>query len=447
MGRARSGAREIAYQVLTSIEEKDAFMDRALDAALGHYPQMDERERALATELAYGVTRQQGVLDRIISDHSRTPLEEMDCAVLRILRLGAYQILFLDRIPDHAAVSQSVELAKRCCPLGSPAFLNAVLRAICRNKNSRKTMSILGAAEEGQPAWLVELWKRELGDDQARVLLRAIESQPETVLRVNLLKTGQETLLEELEREGYNVTSFSGLPGALRMIRGGDVRRSEAHRSGRILQQDAASQLVTWILDPCPGHRILDCCAAPGVKTTHINEKMEGRGLVVAVDRHPGRLRDLVRLCEHMGAATVLPVCADASVQGGLPLKDVLFDRVLVDVPCSGLGTLRRTPERKWRDVPRFSELASLQLGILEEASRRLTPGGILVYSTCTVVRGENEVVLERFFSKRKDFILENASLGLPEAFQDLVCERGFFRSWLRPSACDYFFAARLRRL
>jgi 16S rRNA (cytosine967-C5)-methyltransferase len=447
LDRTIRGVREIAYEVLTAIEEKDAFIDRALDAALGQSTEMDARDRALATELIYGVNRQRGVLDRVLRDHARMPLERTDREVLRILRLGAYQILFLDRIPDHAAVGQSVEMAKHYCPPGSSAFINGVLRTICRTKNSHKTKAILQAVEEGQPPWLVELWKTELGIDQAMALLDAIRSPPETILRANLLKTSNEQLIHGMDVEGYETESFPGLPGALRVARGGDVRRSEAYRMGSFLQQDAASQLVTWILNPSPGHKVLDCCAAPGIKTSHISEKMGNKGLLVAVDKHFARLRDLVHLCEQMGVTIVMPMCADAAHEGGIPVRDILFDRVLADVPCSGLGTLRRTPERKWREVPDFSRLASLQYRILEAASRLLSSGGILVYSTCTVVHLENEGVVERFLSDQKDFILEDASQDLPQAFQDMVCEDGYFRSWLRPHACDFFFGARLRRV
>jgi 16S rRNA (cytosine967-C5)-methyltransferase len=447
LDRGTKGAREIAYEVLSAVEKNDAFADRALDATLEQSTATDDRDRALATELVYGVLRQRGLLDRVLRHHARLSLEQLDREVLRILRLGAYQILFLSRIPDHAAVGQSVELAKRVCPLGSIAFLNAVLRAICRTKNSHETKAILQAVEEGQPLWLVELWKTELGADLAHCLLQDLSFPPETIFRANLIKTSLEELLGEMDDEGYEAEPCYGLPGALRIKRGGDVRRSKAYNMGKCIQQDLASQLVTWILNPLPGHKVLDCCAAPGIKTTHISEKMENRGLLVAVDRQRERLEDLVHLCEQMAAEIVQPVCADAAYEGGIPIKGIMFDRVLTDVPCSGLGTLRRTPERKWREPPNFNTLSFLQSRILETASRLLSPGGVLVYSTCTVVHQENDSVIEKFLSEHSDFIQEDASKGLPRNFHDLVDENGFFRSWLRPHAFDLFFAARLRRL
>jgi len=447
LGSGKKGARQIAYEVLRAVEDRDAFADRALDAALEKNAPLHDRDRALATELVYGTLRQRGLLDHVIGYHATLPVKQMDPEVLRILRLGAYQILFLDRIPDHASVSQSVELAKRYCPYKSPSFLNAVLRALCRNKNSPQAHSILQRPEQGQPRWLAELWSNELGNDLAQSLFRQIQLPPETILRVNLLRTSQEQLVHDMETEGYGLEQSSELSGALRVTQGGDVRRSKAHRMGACLQQDGASQLVTWILNPCPGHKVLDCCAAPGIKTSHIVEKMNDKGLVVAMDRHSARLADLAALCERMGATIVRPLCADAAVETGIPLKGIRFDRILADVPCSGLGILRRAPERKWRKAPDFRELSSLQHRILDSASRLLSSGGILVYSTCTVVRQENDAVIERFLSRRKDFVLEDASQGLPDAFRDLVCEKGMFRSWLRPHAFDFFFAARLRRL
>jgi 16S rRNA (cytosine967-C5)-methyltransferase len=201
------------------------------------------------------------------------------------------------------------------------------------------------------------------------------------------------------------------------------------------------------ILDPKPGERVLDLCAAPGIKTTHMAEKMSEEGLIVALDSHPGRLRELSQGCRRMGVTIASPVCADASGPGH-PLSDrFLFDRVLVDAPCSGLGILRRNPEKKWRPAPDFATLSSLQAGLIRTAAALMRPGGILVYSTCTVHPEENEGIVEGFTAEYGDFVLEEVTPFLPDGLEVLCSEAGYFASWARPARFDLFFAARLRRV
>jgi 16S rRNA (cytosine967-C5)-methyltransferase len=441
--------RSIAYEVLSAVDEKDAFADRALDGRLRRSVGLRDRDRRLATELVYGTLRRRGSLDRLLQPSLRKPLERLDPDLLRVLRLGAYQILCLDRVPDHAAVNESVNLANRYGPRGSGSLVNAALRALCRAKADREGFpsSPFRAEEEDFPDWLSRIWKEELGREKAGQLLGALLATPQAVLRTNTLKADRIQLLDQLAREGYEAELVEELPQAVRLPAGGDIRKSDCYRQGWCVQQDGASQLIVELLDPRPGERVLDLCAAPGIKTTHIGERLADQGLIVALDSNLARLRELVAGCRRMGVSMAKPVCADASgsnhpMDGALP-----FDRILLDAPCSGLGILRRNPEKKWRSAPDFASLTVLQAGLIRTAAPLLRSGGVLVYSTCTVHREENEGIVEGFLSEHDDYVLEDVSPFLPEALEDLASEAGYFASWNRPTHFDLFFAARLRRL
>jgi len=443
--------RSVVFDVLRSVEERGAYADRALDTALGRLPSMDPRDRALATELVYGVLRRRGTLDLCLKPHLRRPLDRLDPEVLRTLRLGAYQILFLDRVPDHAAVNESVALAKRRCRPGTGALVNGCLRSLCREKTASGAREPLGGrlsmASADFPHWLVSLWESQFGRERALDLFRCSSGgAPETFLRVNTLKGSAEELTALLGEEGFAAELVQGLPGAVLVREGGDLRRSRGFSQGWFVQQDAASQAVVPLLGPRPGERVLDLCAAPGIKTTQIAERVQGRGLIVAVDVNPDRLRDLAGLCARMGASVAHPLCADPGRTDGLHLTGPPFDRVLVDAPCSGLGILRRNPERKWRPAPDFRALAALQRRMMDRAAGLVRQGGVLVYSTCTVNRKENEGVVESFLAEHPDFVPEEAARFLPPLFRASVSPEGFFCSWLGPSSSDLFFAARLRR-
>jgi len=361
--------RAVAFDVLRSVEEREAYADRALDAALERLPGLDPRDRGLATELVYGVLRRRGALDLCLKPHLRRPLERLDPELLCILRLGAYQILFLDRVPDHAAVNEAVALAKRRGRPGTGALVNGCLRSLCREKAAcGAAQGRAGAVPAGRrdpggdgtalekrlhtpgadlPGWLLRLWETDLGRDRARELSLWSGGEPETFLRANALKGSAGDLAARLGEEGFAAEVVEGLPGAVLVREGGDLRRSGAFQEGWFVHQDAASQAVLALLDPRPGERVLDLCAAPGIKTTQASERMQGQGLIVAVDVNRDRLRDLVGLCARMGTSIAKPLCADPGRPDGLHLAGRPFDRVLVDAPCSGLGILRRNPERK----------------------------------------------------------------------------------------------------
>jgi len=446
--------RAIAYSVLGAVHDKGAFADRVLDGQLQRHGELEDRDRGLATELVYGILRRQGTLDDCLRPHLRRPLGRVDPEILRILRIGAYQILFLDRVPDHAAVNESVNLAHRYTKPGTASLVNAVLRSLCRTKDDnaipcqgRPQGEGPGNAEVDFPDWLVRLWFDDLGPDKARELFRALVVVPPRVLRVNSLKTDRNGLLTSLADQGFRAEPVKDMPGAVRLHEGGDIRRTRCYQEGWCIQQDAASQLVVNLLNPKPGESVLDLCAAPGIKSSHAAQRMANKGLLVAADINLQRLGGLSGLCSRLGVSIASPVCLDAGSREQPCFSGRPFDRVLADAPCSGLGILRRNPERKWRSAPDFKGLRALQDRLLCTAASLLREGGTLVYSTCTVNRQENQGVVEGFLAENPDFVQEDISRFLPGDLQGFCSADGDFRSWNMPSSSDLFFAARFRRV
>jgi 16S rRNA (cytosine967-C5)-methyltransferase len=388
--------RRAAYEVLRRVFEHDAWADRALPAAADRHG-LDRRERAQAQRLAYGAVQRRGTTDHLITELAERPLAKLDPPVLAALRLGLYELAFSDATPDHAAVDEAVELAKGAGGRRRQAgagLVNAVLRRAARTDDLLSGLD--DTTPEGAailhscPEWLARMWWEELGERAARSLLAAINEPPETALRVNTLRADPDALLDELRGEGIArpgtgllypreaLVAGAGLTGEL-------VRRIDR---GELVPQSRSSQAVVAVLDPEPGEQVLDLCAAPGMKTTAIAARMANRGNVVAVERDPGRAAQLSDLCARLGATSVTVIegdVAELDLGGG-------YDRVLVDPPCSDLGTLASRPDARWRKSPELIErLAAVQGAIAERALRALRPGGTLVYSTCTISRREGE--------------------------------------------------------
>jgi 16S rRNA (cytosine967-C5)-methyltransferase len=365
-------ARRAAHSVVRRTLVDGAFADRALH---GEARGLDARERALAKQLAFGAVQRRLTLDHVIAEHVDRKLEP---AVRAALQLGLFQLMFLDGIAPHAAIGEAVELAK---PSPGHRLVNAVLRRVQREGAelpSDETPE--GAAiRHSHPLWLVELWWDWLGPEQTRALLAADNEPAELALRVNTLV---EHDLDDIPggREGDAIV----VDGPI------DALAHPGYAAGAFTPQSRASQLVAPIVDPQPGERVLDLCAAPGGKTTHLAALMQASGEVVAVERHPQRAQALQATCERMHAANVKVVTADAKDFDGAHG----FDRVLLDPPCSGLGTLRSHPDLRWRITPADIErLAAEQDDLLAAARRALKPGGTLVYSICTLSPREERLV------------------------------------------------------
>lgn len=379
-------ARRVAFTVVRRVFEQGAYADRALH---GEAEGLDPRERALATRLAFGTVQRRGSLDWIIGELAR-PASELDPPVAAALRLGLFQLLYLDGIADHAAVDTSVELAKQAAPGGGFKLVNAVLRRAQREAPQLPPDATpAGAAiRHSYPRWLAERWFEQLGPDRARALMAAGNRPAESALRVNTLVAEPADVAAQL---GVPTHPAADLPEGLVVEGPFDAHGHELWERGAFMPQSRAAMHVARTVDPQPGERILDLCAAPGGKTTHLAALMGGEGQVVAVERHAGRARALVETCKRMGATNVRVEVGDAETRP----RTERFDRVLLDPPCSGLGTVQGHADIRWRASPeRTARMADEQRTLLAAAEALLVPGGRLVYSTCTLLREENEDVV-----------------------------------------------------
>jgi 16S rRNA (cytosine967-C5)-methyltransferase len=443
--------RRAAYEVLRRVFEHGAWADRAFPAAAERHG-LDARERAQAQRLAYGSVQRRGTADHLIAELAGRRPSKLDPPVLAALRLGLYEIAFADATPDHAAVDQAVELAKggggRRRRAGA-GLVNAVLRRAAAAGNLLAGLDDDtpegAAALHSFPVWLPRMWWEELGPDDARSLLAASNDPPETALRVNGLKADPADILGDLLKSGEALDRPTA-PGPLSLpeavvVRSltDSVRRRIA--DGHLVPQSRGSQAVAAVLDPQPGQRVLDLCAAPGIKTTAIAARMDNRGEIVAVERDPGRAGELRELCERLGATCVRVVEGDAAE---VDVGDG-YDRILVDPPCSDLGTLASRPDARWRKSPELIDrLARIQEAILARGASALAPGGALVYSTCTVSVREGEDRIAGLVAG--DGGLEPADLG--EAAPELASHRDprFLQTRPDRDRTDGFFIARLER-
>ncbi|HEY2142409.1 MAG TPA: 16S rRNA (cytosine(967)-C(5))-methyltransferase RsmB [Solirubrobacteraceae bacterium] len=428
-----SSARICAYAVLRRVFERGAYADRALHAEA---KDLDARERSLAMRLAYGAVQRKGTLDYLIERLAERPPEKLDAPVLAALRLGLYELIYLSGAPDYAVVADAVELAKAQGRAGH-GLVNAVLRRAAREGSK----ALLGGLSDGtpeqaavlhsHPEWIARLWWEELGSEQARALM-AYDNEPgEVALRANTLLTDAPALAAELASGRPSVkTHVDGdIPEALVLESPFDAHASEAWRAGRFMSQSRAAMLAARALGPRGGERVLDLCAAPGGKSTHLAALMEGGGEVLAVERNPRRAGVLVRTAQRLHASNVRVEVADALLARP---EGPVFDRVLVDPPCSGLGTLQARADLRWRVTPeQISQMASTQATILGAGADALRPGGVLVYSTCTISSTENERCIATFLDSRSDFSLDGEPVQtLPH--RDRTA--GFFIARLRRS-------------
>lgn len=416
-------SRDLALEILKRVGTRGAFASSALRAAFSQ-ADLPVRERALTTELVYGVLRTRGHLDRALRKASGKRLKDMDPALHDILRIGAYQLTMLDRIPAFAAVDAAVEQGKRKRKKRGAAQVNAILRKLAGTPAEARIPPPIDAgidpvrhvAETGSVSHAIaKVLVQDLGLERARAFVLASLERAPLTLRANLLATSAEALAEEVGGV------IGALPYAVRIDRPGALPSDvDAVREGRASPQDEASMRVVELLDPQPGERLLDVCAAPGGKTTHAAERMEDRGEVLAHDRLPERLARVEANARRLHLSSI-------RITDILPAETEQFDRVLVDAPCSGLGTLRRHPEIRWRfKETDLAELTATQRKVLLAGAARVRPGGVLVYSVCTVTRAEGRAHLE----KLPGFDLETIVETSPE-------DEG---------APDGFFAARLRR-
>lgn len=441
--KTASPARAAAFDVLLRVEQQDAFASDLLHSS--RLDALSTADRALATELTLGVLRWRSHLDGLSARVSSQPLSKLDVEVLIALRLGAYQMAFLDRVPARAAVDESVELVKRAGRSFSAPFVNAVLRKLSSSPASLRPRELSGAPTAdtlastfAHPRWLVERWVQEFGAGHAQQICESNQQAPEAALRAV-----DAALEAELREPGIELGPGRIMTRA-RRVPAGDVTRTRAFAEGRVHLQDEASQLVAALVGK--GSRILDCCAAPGGKISALAAG-NPEAQILAVELHPHRARTLRRL---VPAPNVRVIVADATA---LPFTQE-FDRVLADVPCSGTGTLARHPEIKWKlTAEDLEDLHRRQVAILRAALQRVAPGGRLVYSTCSLEKEENEAVVEealgsgmRLLDCREELrrLQREGELAWPD--MDSLTRGGFLRTLPGVHPCEGFFAAMVQR-
>ena len=401
--------RKFTVRLLTRLDENSSYSNILLDEALSR-SDFDKRDKKFISALFYGVLERQLTLDAIIADLSKNPKNKLNHTVRNILRTGLYQLKYMDSVPDNAAVDESVEMAKKCRNTAAPGFVNGMLREFIRRDKSlpkAKTESERISLEYSCPIWLVEKWQKEYGTEICISLLEASVKRAPTTVRLNNLSGSAEETLDMLASEGMTFERSNIFEYAADVAASGAIERSDAYKNGRFHVQDTASQLCCMALDPHEGDTVLDLCSAPGGKTFTIAEMMNNKGTVMAFDLHKNRVRLISSGAERLGLT-----CVMASENNAKLFRDDLPDaeRVLVDAPCSGLGVIRRKPEIKYKDPKDFERLPAVQYEILDTSCRYVKTGGILVYSTCTVSRAENDDVVDRFLKEHPEF--EPSALG-----------------------------------
>lgn len=448
-GNFSANPRQAACETLLRIRKEGGFADRLIDIELSNGI-LSGPDRGLYAELVFGVLRRQGTLDHILQQLLEKPMIELDPLALVILRLGLYQLTCLDRIPESAAVNESVNLAKLITP-GTSGLINAVLRNYLRRRdtitfpdiNTNPAAAI--ATSHSQPEWLVEQWIEQLGVNEAQQLAEASSQQPPLTLRVNTLRSTRDQLLRDFEAEGIEATPCRFSPDGITIAGRHTITTLPGFDTGLFAVQDEASQLAGLLLGAKPGERVWDACCAPGGKCGHIAQQMEDRGELIATDISRSKLTLVQDNVRRLGIGSVSTAVADLHRPDTFP--GGCFDRILLDAPCSGLGVIRRNPEAKWRlfsgDITR---LAAVQKTLLKNAAVKLKPGGTLLYSTCSTSEAENEMVVEDFLLHHPDFVLENLNDLFP-AWSDLIAFYGMFRVWPHRHGMDGFFAARIKRI
>ena len=442
-------ARVAALETLRRVHAGHADLASSLER--GRTRLADERDQALAAEIAIGTLRWRAALDHVLAWAGNRSVEAFDADVLDILRLSAYQLLHLDRVPASAVVNDGVTLARQRGHARAAGAVNAILRRVSRN---RSRLPMPGPSDPkghlsitwSHPAWLVERWLARDGFDAALAWVRFNNAPAPLTLRANTLLTTREALAEELEQQGVRTRPCVYAPDGL-VVESGKPFATGPAGAGLFLAQDEASQLVGAFAAPPPGSRAADVCAAPGGKTAQLAAALGPGGLLVAGDVRSRRVR---LLCQTLRAARVRSarvVCHD--LLAGLPFGPA-FDTVLVDAPCSSLGTIRRDPDVRWsRREDELAGLADRQRRMLDEASRGVRAGGVLVYATCSSEPEENEAVVEAFLGRHPAYAIEgprDAGAGVPPGVLACLDERGFLRTLPHRHALEAFFAARLRR-
>ena len=434
-------AREVAVRALMAVD-RGAWSDLTLSAGIRRAG-LDARDAALCTAICSGVLQNRMLLDYQIAAYSALRMNKISPFVINVLRVAACQICLMDRIPDSAAVNTAVAMVRRSSNPKAAGFVNAVLRRICEQGENLRLPDPADplnrlSVKYSHPVWLTARFLEDLGEE-AEAALAADNAAPPVTARINTLRASREEVLRVLAEDGAEAESHAFLTDALILRHSGSIEALRAFRDGLIAIQDAASQLDVLALDPRPGERVLDVCAAPGGKSFAMAARMEGQGRILACDLYPQRLELIRKDARRLGIDMIDTLCRDSADPATAP--EGLFDRILVDAPCSGTGVIRKKPEIRYKDEASLRELPPLQSAILNTAARSLKTGGSMVYSTCSILREENEDVVRRFLTDHEEF--EAVPFSLPGG---ITADGGMVT--LRPhrNGTDGFFISKLTK-
>ncbi len=403
-------ARQMALEIICSVIDGGAYANIALNKAL-RAKKYDDRDRRFITELVYGTVKAKGTLDWLLSQLSSRPLNKIDKVILNILRMGVYQLFYLDKVPASAACNESTELAKAASHAGTAKFVNGIMRSAVRSREAgtivfpaydeNRAQNI--ALTEFHPEWLVKRWLNQFGEEETKALCIYDNLPPVLSLRVNTLKTTRAALMKELAAEGFAAEASKWCDDGIVCTKTSGLNALLEKYPDAFYMQDESSMLVAHILNPQPGMTVLDVCAAPGGKTTHLAQLMQNKGKIYAFDIHSHKIELIKENAARLGIDIIEPVLQDASVFK--PEWAEAADCVLVDAPCSGLGVLRRRAEARWRKSRKdLKVFPPLQKSILKNAARYVKPGGRLVYSTCTLEPEENTMLIKEFLASNPGF-------------------------------------------
>lgn len=440
-------AREVALKIINEIMHNNAYANIALAREINRN-KLSDQDRRFITELVYGTVKAKATLDWMISFYINRPIDKIAPVILNILRLGMYQMFFLTKIPVSAACNQAVELTKKYGHLGTVKFVNAVLRNAGRTPekivypDKQKQIVKFLALTYFHPEWLIARWIKRLGAEETEELCRVNNVTPLLCLRTNTLKNTREELLVVLENEGFIGEPSKWTPEGIVCHSSPALSTLQSLRQGLFQIQDESSMLVAHVLGAQPGEFIIDTCAAPGGKSTHIGALMQNKGRILSIDVHEHKLALIQESAQRLGISIIETSLLDARTVGSL--YNGQADRVLVDAPCSGLGVLRRKADSRWRkEESMLKELPILQKAILHSAADCVKVGGVLVYSTCTTEPEENQAVVESFLRDRQDFVLQKTGsfLSVPGHEADML------QLWPHTDHVDGFFIARLTRV
>jgi 16S rRNA (cytosine967-C5)-methyltransferase len=441
--------RDLACAALGGPDQVPGFSERYLDKEFRKKKDLSQRDKALAVHLVQGVLRWRLRLDWIIEQASRFPFKKIEQPILNILRLALYQIFFMDRIPDSAAVNEAVKQTRFLGHAHLTRFVNGILREICRRKEA---LSFPDRTEDSvsyfsvfhsYPPWLVEKWIGELGVKDAESLMVEGNRIPGMVIRANRHKTDVRTLMRGLEKEGVECRPTAVVPGALRIENPGrSIAQLSAFKDGLFQVQGEAAQVCSILLSPGPEETVLDLCSGLGGKAFHMAEMAGEEARITALDTSHGRLISLSENAQRLGIGCIDPVTADAVT--ALPFgRDCGFDRIMVDAPCSALGTISRHPDAKWsRKAEDIERLAGIQAAILSGACPLLKKGGKLLYATCTISREENEMVVHGFLERHPGMEVVDLRRVVPDWGKGLINEEGFLKTFPHVHDMDGFFGA-----